>query len=65
METIYETYIRQICSNCKNRKTNLCEIRKDINETLKCSYYTKDKETEGYKRKSIVTAKQGKPIMKL
>ena len=65
METIYETYIRTLCSNCKNRQTNLCEIRKDIKGTLKCCYYIKDKDTEGYKREEIVTAKRKKPIMKL
>lgn len=65
METIYETYIRQICNNCKNKKLDLCEIRNDIEGTLKCSYYIKDKETEGYKRKLRITAKQRKPIMNL
>ena len=64
METIYETYIRTLCSNCKNRETNLCEIRKDINGTLKCCYYAKDKDIEGYKREEIVTAKKQKPFMK-
>ena len=64
METIYQTYIRQICSNCKNRKTNLCEITTDINGTLKCVYYIKEKNIEGYKKFKGITAKQGKPIMK-
>ena len=64
METIYETYIRTLCSNCKNRSTNLCEIRKDITGTLKCSYYIKDKEQKGYKQ-LIRLAKQQKPIMRL
>ena len=50
METIYETYIRQICSNCKNRNKNLCEIRKDIKGTIKCVYYIKDKQIEGINR---------------
>lgn len=65
METIYETYTRTLCSNCKNRQTNLCEIRKDINGTLKCCYYDKDKEVQGYKRQLNITANQHKPIMKL
>lgn len=64
METIYETYIRQICSNCKNRKANLCNIRKGIKGTLKCIYYEKDKQYEGYKKFKGRTAKQKKPIMK-
>lgn len=64
METIYETYTRTLCSNCKNRKLDLCEIRKDINGTLKCCYYAKDKDIKGYKKEEIVTAKKQKPIMK-
>ena len=65
MESIYETYIRTLCSNCKNRKLNLCEIRKDMNGTLKCCYYIKDKNVQGYKQHLIRTAKQEKPLMKL
>lgn len=65
METIYETYTRTLCSNCKNRKTNLCEIRKDINGTLKCCYYIKDKDVEGYKKAETITAKRQKALMKL
>lgn len=63
-ETIYETYTRTVCSNCKNRKLNLCNIRKNIKGNLKCVYYEKDKEMAGYKRFKGVTAKQNKPIMR-
>lgn len=65
METIYQTYIRTLCNNCKNKETNLCEIRKDIRGTLKCIYYQKDKEIKTYKKQLIRTANQGKPIMRL
>jgi len=65
METIYETYVRTLCSNCKNRELDLCEIRRDIQGTLKCSYYIKDKEIEGYNKKLCRLAEQEKPIMKL
>lgn len=65
METIYETYIRQICSNCKNRKEDLCSIRRDIRGTIRCIYYEKDKQYEGYKQFKGRTAKQEKPIMKM
>ena len=65
METIYETYIRILCSNCKNRELNLCEIRKDIKGTLKCVYYTKDKQIEGYKKFEGRLANQEKPIMRI
>lgn len=64
METIYETYIRQICSNCKNRKADLCEIRRNTKGNLKCVYYIKDKQHEGYKQFKGRTANQNKPIMK-
>lgn len=63
-ETIHETYIRTLCSNCKNRNKDLCEIRKDINGTLKCCYYVKDKNTTGYQKQLRTTAKQQKPVMK-
>lgn len=65
METIYETYIRQLCSNCQNRDLNLCEIRKDIKGTLKCIYYIKDKNVKGYKKFEGRLANQGKPIMRI
>ena len=65
METIYETYIRTLCSNCKNKELNLCEIRKDIEGTLKCVYYAKDKQIAGYKKFEGRLAKQRKPIMRL
>lgn len=63
-ETIYETYIRTLCSNCKNRNLDLCEIRRQIDGTLNCCYYIKDKDVKGYKKPLITTAKQHKPIMK-
>lgn len=51
METIYETYIKQIGSNYKTRNSNLCKTITDINETVKCNYYIKDKNIERYKKK--------------
>lgn len=64
-ETIYETYTRTLCSNCKNRKSDLCEIRKNINRTLKCCYYIKDKEVEGYRKFEGRLVNQRKPIMRI
>ena len=63
-ENIYETYVREVCANCKNRPTNLCEIKKDINGKAKCMYYEKDKEFKGYEKFKGRTAQQSKPIMK-
>ena len=65
METIYQTYTRTLCSNCKNKELDLCEIRKDIKGTLKCCYYIKDKDIQGYKKDEIITAKKEKPIMRM
>lgn len=38
-ETIYETYVRVLCKECKNKDKDLCEIRKCNNGTVKCIYY--------------------------
>ena len=65
METIYETYIRTLCSNCKNREQNLCEIRRNINNSLQCCYYIKDRHIVGYRKTEKITAKQQKPIMRM
>lgn len=65
METIYETYKRILCSNCKNKELNLCEIRRNIRNNLQCCYYEKDKELAGYKKEEKITAKQQKPIMRM
>lgn len=63
-ENIYETYVRTICTNCKNRTTNLCEIKKDINGEARCMHYEKNKEFEGYKEFKGRLTHQSKPIMK-
>lgn len=64
METIYETYIRTLCNNCKNRELNLCNITKDIKGTLRCVYYEKEKQYRGFQQFQGRTANQEKPIMK-
>lgn len=48
-ETIYECFVRKICSNCKNRTKDQCHIVRKIDGTLSCIYYEKEKEVEGYK----------------
>lgn len=65
METIYQTYIREICSNCRNR--NICkeELRIRLDGTIKCDSYVKENQKQGYKQFQGRTANQGKPIMRL
>lgn len=48
-ETIYESFVNTICSNCKNRSKDQCHIVRKIDGTLSCIYYEKEKEVEGYK----------------
>ena len=65
METIYKTYIRQLCSNCKNRKLDLCNITTNIKGNLQCKYYEREKNIKGYEKFKGRLAKQEKPIMKI
>lgn len=64
MESIIDTYARTICVNCKNRNTDLCDVRWTIGNTLKCVYYEKEKENKGYEKFKGRIADQQKPIMK-
>lgn len=41
-ETIYETYTRQMCSNCKNRDKCQEELRKKIDNTIRCDKYERE-----------------------
>lgn len=38
-ETVFETYARILCPECKNKDKNLCEIRRCNNGIVKCIYY--------------------------
>ena len=49
-ETIHETYIRTICSNCKNRHNCREELRIRLDNTVKCWEYVKDQNIEEYKK---------------
>ena len=64
MINVYETYINEICKNCKNNNEQYCEIRKDINGTLKCNFYERKKKQEGYKDFKLPTANKHKQVMK-
>lgn len=65
METIYETYEKEICSNCKNRDICKEELRIRLDNTIKCDSYIKDKQKRGYKQFQGRLEKQEKPIMRL
>ncbi len=64
-EERFKKYIQENYKNCKNRTTDLCDIREKMDGTLKCIYYEREKKQEGYKDKIKinVTAKRNKPIM--
>ena len=38
-ETIYETYTRTVCKICKNQKECQEELRKRIDNTMKCEKF--------------------------
>lgn len=41
-EERYKKYIQEHCKNCKNRKTDLCEIRISVQDDVvrtRCEYY--------------------------
>lgn len=38
-ETIYETYVRTVCSICKNKECCQEELRKRIDGSIKCRNY--------------------------
>ena len=37
-KTELQQFQKKYCLNCKNKKTNKCEIRRDIDGKLKCVY---------------------------
>lgn len=42
MKTIEETYVQYLCSVCKNKHTDLCCIRKRLDNTAYCESYEGD-----------------------
>lgn len=52
-EERYKKYIKENCKNCKNKTTDICEIRiLQIEDTIitKCENYERDKETKPRKK---------------
>lgn len=33
-----ELFKRKVCSNCKNKKTDVCSIRRNIEGSLQCAF---------------------------
>ena len=64
MENIYETYARIICANCKNKKECQEELRRRMDNTIKCDKYERENKNEGYKKQKQITAKRNKSLMK-
>lgn len=54
--TTEQAYIRYICSICKNKETELCCIRRKIDNTTYCKGYIKEDNIEGYKKPIYRTA---------
>lgn len=50
MKTTEEAYTEYICSNCKNKHRDECEIRTRYDNVTYCENYEKDKEVSGYKK---------------
>ena len=63
MENIYETYVRTVCANCKNKKECQEELRQRIDGTIKCDNYVRESKNEGYKKQKQITAKRNKSLM--
>lgn len=46
----FDEYVKEICKNCINKNTDLCEIHRTIDNSVSCAYLTvnyqdtKDKE---------------------
>lgn len=64
MKTTEEAYIEYICSHCKNKPYDLCEIRRKYDGTMYCDGYEKENNLIGYKKPLQKTAKFEKPLMK-
>lgn len=65
MENIYETYARTVCANCKNKKECQEELRRRIDNTIKCNKYERKIKNEGYKNQKQITAKRNKSLMEI
>lgn len=42
-ETIYKTYAKEICKNCKNKKDCQEELKRKLDNTIRCERYERKK----------------------
>lgn len=63
MKNIFEIYVKEICTNCRNRKECQEELRKRIDGSIKCEHYERKSQNEGYKKQKQITAKRNKSLM--
>lgn len=50
----FKKYIKEHCKNCKNRTSNLCDIRIAVIDNIiqtKCVFYEREEENEAEKKK--------------
>lgn len=45
MKNIFEIYVKEICTNCRNRKECQEELRKRIDSSIKCDSYKRENKT--------------------
>lgn len=45
-ESIYETYVRIVCVNCKNKEKCSEELRRKLDNTIKCENYERKNKNE-------------------
>lgn len=38
-ESVFETYARELCQQCKNKEKNVCEIKEIKSKIFKCKNY--------------------------
>lgn len=46
METIFETFTRTVCANCKNKKECQEELRQRLDGSIKCDKYERKQDSE-------------------
>ncbi len=50
MKTVEQSYIEYLCSNCKNKQIEQCQIKTRYDNVTYCKGYQKREELEGYQK---------------